>query len=53
MGISHIVETELGSFSKSELENYRGKFGLDIERDLYFEEVNAKMLYDKLTVVLK
>ena len=29
---------EWGSFALSELENYRGKFGLGIERDLYFEE---------------
>lgn len=29
---------EWGSFSLAELENYRGKFGLGIERDLYFEE---------------
>lgn len=29
---------EWGSFSLDELENYRGKFGLGIERDLYFSE---------------
>jgi hypothetical protein len=29
---------EWGSFSLNELENYRGKFGLGIERDLYFDE---------------
>jgi hypothetical protein len=29
---------EWSSFALSELENYRGKFGLGIERDLYFEE---------------
>ncbi|MBP7509799.1 MAG: DUF2958 domain-containing protein, partial [Prolixibacteraceae bacterium] len=29
---------EWGSFSLEELESYRGKFGLGIERDLYFEE---------------
>jgi hypothetical protein len=29
---------EWGSFSLKELENYRGKFGLGIERDLYFDE---------------
>lgn len=28
---------EWGYFSLSELESYRGKFGLGIERDLYFE----------------
>ena len=29
---------EWGSFSLEELENYRGNFGLGIERDLYFGE---------------
>lgn len=29
---------EWGSFSLDELESYRGKFGLGIERDLYFVE---------------
>ena len=29
---------EWGSFALSELENYRGKFGLGIERDRYFDE---------------
>lgn len=29
---------EWGSFSLEELENYRGKFSLGIERDLYFDE---------------
>ena len=29
---------EWGSFSLDELEGYRGKFGLGIERDLYFDE---------------
>jgi hypothetical protein len=28
---------EWGSFSLDELESYRGKFGLGIERDLYFK----------------
>ena len=29
---------EWGSFSLTELESYRGKFGLGIERDLYYGE---------------
>ena len=29
---------EWGSFSLDELEEYKGRFGLGIERDLYFEE---------------
>lgn len=47
-GVVDLFEVEVGSFSKSELENYVGKFGLKIERDLYFKEVNAKKLYTKL-----
>jgi len=47
-GIVQLYETEVGSFSKSELENYRGRFGLGIERDLHFEEVNAEELFQKL-----
>jgi hypothetical protein len=47
-GICHIFEWKVGSFSKSEIENFRGKFGLGIERDLHFEEVNAKELFEKL-----
>jgi hypothetical protein len=46
-GIVKLFETEVGSFSKSELENYKGRFGLGIERDLHFEEVNAKELFEK------
>lgn len=29
---------EWGSFSLDELESYHGKFGLGIERDMYFDE---------------
>ena len=47
-GICHIFDWEVGSFSKLELENYRGRFGLGIERDLHFEEVNAKDKFEKL-----
>jgi len=52
-GICHIFETEVGSFSKSELENYVGRFGLRIERDLYFEEVNAKELLKSIIKKIK
>lgn len=48
-GFVQLYEIEVGSFSKSELENYKGRFGLGIERDLYFKEVNAKVLFEKLT----
>lgn len=47
-GIVDLFEVEVGSFSKSELENFKGPLGLGIERDLYFEPVNAKELWDKL-----
>jgi hypothetical protein len=35
---------EWGSFSLQELEQYRGRFGLGIERDLHFEEQRASKL---------
>jgi hypothetical protein len=42
-------EPEVGSFSRSELENLKvGKFRLPLERDLYFDEVNASELYKGL-----
>lgn len=47
-GIVDLFEVEMGSFSKSELENFKGPLGLGIERDLYFEPVNAKELWEKL-----
>lgn len=47
-GIVDLFEVEVGSFSKSELENFKGHLGLGIERDLYFEPVNAKELWEKL-----
>lgn len=48
-GIVKGFEVECGSFSLSELQNYRGKFGLGIERDLYFDPIPVKDLWDKLT----
>jgi len=47
-GICHIFETEVGSFSKSDLVTYKGNLGIGIERDMGFEEVNAKELFHKL-----
>jgi len=47
-GICHIFETEVGSFSKSDLVTYKGNLGIGIERDISFEEVNAKELLDEL-----
>lgn len=37
-------EAELGYFSLSELENLRGKLGLPVERDLYFEPTSLDQL---------
>ncbi len=41
-------EVEMGSVSKSELENLRGGLGLPMERDLYLGEPNAKEVWEKL-----
>ena len=37
------------TFSLDELQNYRGRFGLGIERDLYFEEQRASQVINKIT----
>lgn len=39
---------EIGSFLLSDLVSYRGKLGIGIERDLYFEPALAKVIYKKL-----
>lgn len=39
---------EIGSVSRSELESYRGRFGLGFERDLGFDPINAEELYQGL-----
>ena len=39
---------EVGSVSRSDLETYRGRFGLGFERDLSFDTVNAEELYEGL-----
>ena len=36
-GLVSGIEVELGYFSLSELQSVRGKFGLPVERDLYFQ----------------
>jgi len=46
--IAHIFETEEGSVGKSELENYRTKFGCGLERDLYFNPITIKEFYQNL-----
>jgi len=39
---------EVGSVSRTDLETYRGRFGLGFERDLSFDPVNALELYNGL-----
>ncbi len=47
-GIVDGFEVEMGSFSLGELQHFRGRFGLGIERDLNFEPLSAKELWEKL-----
>lgn len=47
-GIVDGFEVEMGSFSLSELESFRGKLGLGIERDIYFTPITVKELMTKL-----
>ena len=39
---------EWGNFSLDELQNYRGRLGLGIERDMYFEEQRANQVINKI-----
>lgn len=41
-GFCHIHEGEWGYVSLAELESFRGRFGLGIERDLYWTPVKVK-----------
>lgn len=47
-GIVKGFETEIGSFSLSELQAYKGPLNIGIERDLYFKPMKAKDLWEKL-----
>ena len=47
-GIVNGMAVEMGSFGLSELEEYTVHFGLGIERDEYFEPVEAKVIWEKL-----
>ena len=47
-GIVKGFEVETGSFSLSELQNVRTRFGLGIERDLHFKPMPAKEVWEKL-----
>ena len=46
--IVDLMEVEIGSVSKKELEQTRARFNLGLERDLYFEPINAQKLYEGL-----
>ncbi len=47
-GIVDGFEVEMGSFSLSEFESFRGRFGLPLERDLHFKPITARELWEKL-----
>jgi hypothetical protein len=47
-GIVQGDAVEIGSFSLSELQSYRGRFGLGIERDRYFRPLPAEAVWEKL-----
>ena len=47
-GIVKGYAVEMGSFSMKELEEFPVRFGLTIERDLYFEPVKASFIWEKL-----
>ena len=40
---------EWGSFSLEEFENFKGRFGLGIERDLYFKETKSSEAIKQFT----
>ena len=43
-GYVELGESELGYFSITELAAYKGRFGLGIERDLYFEPTPLSLI---------
>ena len=47
-GIVKGFEVEIGSFSLSELQKTKVRFGLGIERDLHFRPMPAKEVWEKL-----
>lgn len=47
-GIVKGFDVEVGSFSLNELVNYRGRLGLKIERDRFFDPMKAKDVYEAL-----
>ncbi len=47
-GIVKGFDIEMGSFSLSDLTQYKGKFGIGIERDKYFKPTLANNVWNKL-----
>ncbi len=47
-GIVDGFAVEMGSFSLSELQSFKGNFGIGIERDLYFTPIPAREVWEKL-----
>lgn len=43
-GIVDGIEKEYGYFTLSQLQSYRGQFGLGVERDIYFKPTEVKNL---------
>ena len=43
------MNDEWGYFSLDEFESYKGRLGLGIERDLYFDEQKASLVINKIT----
>lgn len=41
-------ENEVGSVSRKELESYKGRFGLGLERDLFFPVTNASTVWESI-----
>ena len=48
-GIVKGCEVEIGSFSLSELQSYKGPFGLGIERDRSFKPTSARLVLEGLS----
>jgi len=48
-GIVKGVAVEMGSFSVVELMEYKSAWGLGIERDIYWEPMKAKDVFESLT----
>ncbi len=47
-GIVKGLEIEIGSFSLDELQAFKGRLGIGIERDLFFKPMPAREVWEKL-----